>query len=77
MFDESVLAQMVGVGILEFGVILHRYGKISSYAQQRCSDVLIPSVLIGLTLAVTSDFVTLFVVIIFHREFFLFTGITF
>ena len=61
---------MVGVGILEFGVILHRCGTFS-YAQQRCSDVLISSVLIGLTLAVTSDFVTLFVVIIFHREFFL------
>lgn len=28
------------------------------------------SVLIGLTLAVTSEFVTLFIVIIFHREFF-------
>ena len=27
-FDESVLAQMVGVGILEFGVILHRCVKI-------------------------------------------------
>ena len=26
-FDESVLAQMVGVGILEFGVLLHRCGK--------------------------------------------------
>ena len=27
------------------------------------------SVIIGLTLAVTSEFVTLFVVIVFHREF--------
>lgn len=34
------------------------------------------SVLIGLTLAVTSEFITLLVVIIFHREFFL-KGITF
>jgi len=41
---------MVGVGLLEFGVVLH-------------------SILIGLTLAVTSDFVTLFVVIIFHQTF--------
>jgi zinc transporter 1/2/3 len=49
-FDDNVLAQMVGVGILEFGVLLH-------------------SVLIGLTLAVTSEFVTLFVVIIFHQTF--------
>jgi len=49
-FDDGVLAQMVGVGILEFGVLLH-------------------SILIGLTLAVTSDFITLFVVIIFHQTF--------
>ena len=27
IFDEGVLAQMIGVGILEFGVILHRCGK--------------------------------------------------
>ena len=26
-FDDSVLAQMVGVGILEFGVLLHRCDK--------------------------------------------------
>jgi hypothetical protein len=37
-FDDSVLAQMVGVGILEFGVLLHRCGKFISYAQ-RCSDI--------------------------------------
>ena len=46
---HGALAQIVGVFILEFGVLLH-------------------SVLIGLTLAVSNDFVTLFVVIIFHRE---------
>jgi hypothetical protein len=25
MTDESVMAQLIGVGILEFGVILHRF----------------------------------------------------
>lgn len=45
-------------------------GAIDSSYAQRCSEVRIHSVLIGLTLAVTSDFITLFVVIIFHREFF-------
>jgi zinc transporter 1/2/3 len=49
-FDDNVLAQIIGVAILEFGVLLH-------------------SVLIGLTLAVTSEFVTLFIVIIFHQTF--------
>ena len=34
-FDESILAQMVGVGILEFGVLLHRCGKIHFYALNR------------------------------------------
>jgi zinc transporter 1/2/3 len=47
--QDHVAAQIIGVGILEFGVVLH-------------------SVLIGLTLAVDSQFKTLFVVIIFHRE---------
>ncbi|KAI0791477.1 ZIP-like iron-zinc transporter [Irpex lacteus] len=41
---------IIGVGILEFGVLLH-------------------SVLIGLTLAVTDDFITLFIVIVFHQMF--------
>jgi hypothetical protein len=43
------IAQLIAVGILEFGVILH-------------------SVFIGLTLAVNDEFVTLFIVIIFHRK---------
>ncbi|GJE90265.1 ZIP zinc/iron transport family [Phanerochaete sordida] len=47
---DSVLTQIIGVAILEFGVLLH-------------------SVLIGLTLAVTDDFITLFIVIIFHQMF--------
>jgi len=42
--------QIIGVFILEFGVVLH-------------------SILIGLTLAVNDDFITLFVVIIFHQMF--------
>lgn len=47
---DSAATQIIGVAILEFGVLLH-------------------SVLIGLTLAVTDDFITLFVVIIFHQTF--------
>ncbi|KAG9312726.1 ZIP-like iron-zinc transporter [Chiua virens] len=49
-FDDSAAAQIIGVFILEFGVLLH-------------------SLLIGLTLAVSSDFIVLFVVIIFHQTF--------
>jgi zinc transporter 1/2/3 len=44
------VSQLIAVGVLEFGVMLH-------------------SVIIGLTLAVNEDFITLFIVIIFHREF--------
>ncbi|KZS94642.1 ZIP zinc/iron transport family [Sistotremastrum niveocremeum HHB9708] len=47
---DTPLAQIVGIAILEFGVLLH-------------------SVLIGLTLAVDPDFITLFIVIIFHQTF--------
>lgn len=47
---SSTAAQIIGVAILEFGVVVH-------------------SVVIGLTLAVTSEFKTLFVVIIFHQMF--------
>lgn len=43
-------AQVIGVAVLEFGVILH-------------------SILIGLTLAVSEEFIILFIVIIFHREY--------
>ncbi|CAD6892091.1 unnamed protein product [Tilletia controversa] len=42
--------EIIGVAILEFGVIFH-------------------SVIIGITLGTTSDFTTLFVVIIFHQMF--------
>ncbi|KAI0089462.1 ZIP-like iron-zinc transporter [Irpex rosettiformis] len=47
---DSPATQIIGVAILEFGVLLH-------------------SVLIGLTLAVTNDFITLFIVIVFHQMF--------
>ena len=46
----EVAAQLIGVAVLEFGVILH-------------------SVIIGLTLAVNDEFITLFIVIIFHQMF--------
>ncbi|EKM50143.1 uncharacterized protein PHACADRAFT_264707 [Phanerochaete carnosa HHB-10118-sp] len=48
--DESAATQIVGIAILEFGVVLH-------------------SVLIGLTLAVTDNFKILFIVLIFHQTF--------
>lgn len=48
--DDNVLAQIIGVFILEFGVLLH-------------------SLLIGLTLAVDPNFMTLFVVVVFHQLF--------
>ncbi|GAA96064.1 uncharacterized protein L969DRAFT_17204 [Mixia osmundae IAM 14324] len=50
VIDSQAMAQILGVAILEFGVIFH-------------------SLIIGLTLAVTDDFNTLFVVIIFHQMF--------
>ncbi|KAI5123500.1 hypothetical protein M0805_006660 [Coniferiporia weirii] len=48
--SSDALAQIVGIFILEFGILLH-------------------SILIGLTLAVSSEFKVLFVVIIFHQTF--------
>ena len=45
-------------------------GAVTSSNSQRWPDVwILLSILIGLTLAVTSNFVTLFVAIVFHREF--------
>jgi zinc transporter 1/2/3 len=49
-FEDSLLTRIIGIAILEFGVVLH-------------------SVLIGLTLAVTDGFIVLFIVIIFHQTF--------
>lgn len=51
-YDSSTaegVAQLIAVGVLEFGVVLH-------------------SIIIGLTLSVSDEFITLFIVIIFHRE---------
>ncbi|KAG1767024.1 ZIP-like iron-zinc transporter [Suillus placidus] len=48
--ELGALGQIIGVFILEFGVLLH-------------------SILIGLTLAVDANFITLFVVIVFHQTF--------
>ncbi|GJE91535.1 ZIP-like iron-zinc transporter [Phanerochaete sordida] len=47
---DSPATQIIGVAILEFGILLH-------------------SVLIGMTLAVSSDFVILFIVIVVHQLF--------
>lgn len=46
----EIVAQLLAVAVLEFGVILH-------------------SIVIGLTLAVSDEFVVLFIVIIFHQSF--------
>ena len=58
---------------LEFSSLVSSFtGTISSFVLCSNDDLMVrilPSILIGLTLAVTSDFVTLFVVIVFHREF--------
>ncbi|WWC67833.1 uncharacterized protein I206_101750 [Kwoniella pini CBS 10737] len=48
--NSEASAQLVAVGVLEFGVVLH-------------------SIIIGLTLGVTNEFITLFIVIIFHQMF--------
>lgn len=48
--DIEATAQIVGVAILEFGIVVH-------------------SVIIGLTLAMSDGFVVLFIVIIFHQMF--------
>lgn len=69
---DSSATQILGVAILEFGVILHRYAllipllrfeRILTFGNFDFDD----SVLIGLTLAVDEDFKVLFVVIVFHR----------
>ncbi|PSS30990.1 hypothetical protein PHLCEN_2v2478 [Hermanssonia centrifuga] len=49
-FVDSAGTQIIGIAILEFGVLLH-------------------SILVGLTLAVTEGFKVLFVVIVFHQTF--------
>lgn len=46
--NAEAAAQLIAIGVLEFGIVLH-------------------SVIIGLTLAVSDEFIVLFVVIIFHR----------
>lgn len=64
---HSALAQIVGISILEVGVVLHRFALYDG----RCHVSHLnssSSVLIGLTLAVDPDFKILFVVLIFHRE---------
>lgn len=66
--DVDAMAQLIGVGILEFGVVLHRhvFVHVPSFPHQITEPVFF-SVLIGLTLAVDDRFKVLFVVIIFHR----------
>jgi hypothetical protein len=67
------MAQLIGVAILEFGVILHRHvlSVVYQYYSAQLIDIA-SSVLIGLTLAVDERFKVLFIVIIFHRMYYLF-----
>lgn len=67
-FDESAVAQIVGIFILEFGVLLHRSGSFTRFATRDRLTCLY-SMLIGLTLAVDEDFKVLFVVLVFHQTF--------
>jgi hypothetical protein len=67
------MAQLIGVAILEFGVILHRcISFIVCLEYSAWLTDLASSVLIGLTLAVDERFKVLFIVIIFHRMYHLF-----
>lgn len=64
---HDVTAQVIGIGILEFGVILHRSAFVSEKRNSRTDYMRCTSVLIGLTLAVDPNFKVLFVVLVFHR----------
>lgn len=85
--DENALAQILGVAILEFGVIFHVRMLFVSFIH-RCihpsirsfyhfitrikesktdNERMLQSFIIGLTLAVNTDFTTLFIVLVFHR----------
>ena len=65
---HDVAAQVIGIGILEFGVILHRYAFVYCESWTPLTDSMLrTSVLIGLTLAVDPNFKVLFVVLVFHR----------
>ena len=66
--DFNAAGQIIGVFILEFGVLLHRYGDLSIHIELLTHPLPLRSLLIGLTLAVDPNFKILFVVIIFHRE---------
>lgn len=77
--DQRV-QQLIGVAVLEFGLIFHRYVRspssnsftdIPSNLATHCLEPNHSSVFVGLTLAVTDNFTVLLVVIIFHRTFFL------
>lgn len=66
--DDNALAQILGVCLLEFGVIFH-VGRGTTTRCRNATDLFSfsQSFVIGLTLAVDEDFVTLFVVLVFHR----------
>jgi len=68
---DNAAAQIIGVAILEFGVLLHRCIADDCMTIPVISNLGQSSILIGLTLAVVSDFKILFVVIIFHRTYIL------
>ena len=66
--EESTATQIVGIAILEFGVILHRSVRFTTLMILQRLMGNVSSVLIGLTLAVTDNFKILFIVLVFHRK---------
>jgi zinc transporter 1/2/3 len=69
--ETAPLAQLVGIAILEFGVLLHRSALTITASVRLPTLMTAHSVLIGMTLAVTDDdhFRVLFVVLIIHQVF--------
>lgn len=83
--DESIppSAQILGVAILEFGIVFHSVSSdvdsqtsrpVLTWAASSVIDLIHMQVIIGLTIAISrnNQFNTLFIVIIFHRAFIFF-----
>ncbi|KAG6821467.1 hypothetical protein H0H93_010191 [Arthromyces matolae] len=67
---DNVAAQIIGVAILEFGVVLHRQVFLDNLLTcLTWAETEHFSILIGLTLAVDPDFKVLFAVLAFHQTF--------
>lgn len=74
MIDETAMAQILGVAVRLTNSTLFATRLTSFFDEQILEfGVIFHSFIIGLTLAVNDDFVTLFVVLIFHRKRILFS----